>query len=162
MASQRSTEDSQSSHGFSDLGEEDSSRSARCVGDEAVDSGAVAAECSSPAEPMNLALRAEPAKNDDGGKGTDGDFENGPRVRMTSSVILRLDGLNYQAWKVIIPSVLDSQPYALGAVNNTLLPPPSQAADTPEGRLQQWKYDAGNRAARCILFGSIQTELAVL
>lgn len=80
-----------------------------------------------------------------------------PRV---SSVTLKMDGSNFTVWKVLIPAILDSEPYALAVTKGTLLPP--APGDTGANAIrQQQKYDAGNRAARCILFSSLQQSLAV-
>ena len=86
-------------------------------------------------------------------------FSPGPTVRASFPVILKLSGQNYTAWKTVIPSILDSQEYALAATNGNLIPP--EQVVTAAEKLQQRKYAAGNRAARCILFSSIERALAV-
>ena len=83
------------------------------------------------------------------------------KVRGVSPVILKLDGTNWTSWRCVIPSILDSAEYALAVTKGTLIPPAPPQANTNAGKALQKKYDAGNRAARCILFSSMQASLAV-
>ena len=85
----------------------------------------------------------------------------GSRGHCLSGVTLHLDGHDYSTWRVLILAALDSDPYALAVTKGRLIPPEPKIANTSEGKLQQQKYDAGNRAARCILFSSLQPALAV-
>lgn len=87
-------------------------------------------------------------------------FSNG-RIRGGNHVILKLDGSNFTSWKCLIFALLDSEPFALAVTTGTLIPPTPDEAGDDAGKRQQQQYDAGNRAARCLLFGSLQPSLAV-
>lgn len=54
-------------------------------------------------------LSADPAPSPDK---PDAPVVSGPRPRVVSSVILKFDGSNYIAWKTIMPTVLDGEPFA--------------------------------------------------
>ena len=103
-------------------------------------------------------LKDLPTNPDD--KEDDEPFETGPRVHGGSNVILKFDGANYTAWRTCIFAALDAQPYALDAAMGTL-EPPDPSDTSAEAKVKRRKYSAGNRAARCILFASIDTSLAV-
>ena len=85
---------------------------------------------------------------------------SGPRPRVTSSIILALDGRNYTPWRTIMPSVLGGEPYAWDVVRGRLNPPlnPDDAA----GKQQMKNYTIGNRAGRYILINSIHPDLATI
>lgn len=91
----------------------------------------------------------------------DDNFTQGPRVRGSCQVILKMDGSNYTAWRTCISGALDADEYALAVTMGTLTPPDPDKAKTPAGKAQQKRFDAGNRAARHILFASLQTALSV-
>lgn len=82
------------------------------------------------------------------------------RPRGQTSLVLRLDGANYNEWRVLISSYLDSNPYALDVTVGNLIPPPTSDTST-DAKIQRRKYEEGNRAARFILFSSIEPTLAV-
>lgn len=86
---------------------------------------------------------------------------SGMRVNVNYSNQVRLNGSNYTAWKATIAVALDAVPSALDVAKGTLLPPDEKTNLTPTEKLQQRRYDAGNRAARAILFNSLSTALAV-
>ncbi|XP_028966697.1 uncharacterized protein LOC114828093 [Galendromus occidentalis] len=132
---QRAQEDSASSHGYSDLGDDQPGPSALSLGD------------------------TKPQKGDDG-TGDIGELQIATRARSRDIVILRLDGSNYTEWRVLIAPALDADPYALDVAMGDLIPPTPGSKDKASV-IQQRKYDAGNRAARCTLFASLQPALAV-
>ena len=82
-------------------------------------------------------------------------------MRPASTIILALDGRNFVQWKTLIPGILDSSPFAWLVTSGKLNPPKEAEAKTPAGILQMKNFTIGNRAAKHILMGSIDPDLAV-
>ena len=163
MASQSSSEDTQGSHGFRMLGDHPSCQNAAPPENEGPPPGI-------PLPPLGelvyhgLRADAGPGTSEAGGgpsSDPDEPFVSNPRLPNNIAVRLDLDGKNFKAWRVMVVAALDASPYALAVAKGTLLPPDAKTNPTDAEKLQQRKYDAGNRAARCILFGSLTTALAV-
>ena len=85
----------------------------------------------------------------------------GPRPRVVSSVILQPDGSNYLMWRTIVPTVLDGEPYAWEVTSGSLNPPEPPKMKTQEGKTQLKNFNIGNKAARYVLFNSIDNNLAL-
>lgn len=132
-------EDASSSRGFSDLGDD------------------VSLQQGLPLRTLGNSALADDGENSE--MGTDM-INVVSRPRGQSSVILQLDGANFTEWKVLISSLLDSVPYALDVTTGKLIPPRSTETSKEAG-IQKRKYEEGNRAARYILFSSLQPALAV-
>lgn len=149
-------EGSNSSHGFSDLGEEMPVQQTP-EHEEPVQQLPMQRTPVQPTPQVSNSVKASTADDDDCSKLDD--FTMGSRTRARDPVVLKLDGSNYNEWKVLLSASLDADPFALYVTMGRLVPP-LPTAKTKQAMIQRRKYEAGNRAARCILFSSLQPALA--